>query len=81
MPGRFGIGELAIILVIILILFGPKRLPDLARSLGQAIGEFKKGQAEFENELKRPLDEESKPKETAQNTSNAQADNNTNAQK
>lgn len=79
--GRFGIGELAIILVIILILFGPKRLPDLARSLGQAIGEFKKGQAEFENELKRPIDADDKPVETAQNTSQAQADTKTDSQK
>lgn len=41
----FGLGtqELVIILVIVLILFGAQRLPDLARSLGSSVKEFKKG--------------------------------------
>jgi sec-independent protein translocase protein TatA len=41
----FGLGyqELLIILVIVLILFGANRLPDLARSLGSSVKEFKKG--------------------------------------
>jgi sec-independent protein translocase protein TatA len=41
----FGLGtqELVIILVIVLILFGANRLPDLARSLGSSVKEFKKG--------------------------------------
>ncbi|PYO58127.1 MAG: twin-arginine translocase TatA/TatE family subunit [Candidatus Rokuibacteriota bacterium] len=41
----FGLGyqELLVILVIVLILFGAQRLPDLARSLGSSVKEFKKG--------------------------------------
>ncbi len=41
----FGLGyqELLIILVIVLVLFGAKRLPDLAKSLGSSVKEFKKG--------------------------------------
>ena len=41
----FGLGtqELLIILVIVLVLFGANRLPDLARSLGSSMKEFKKG--------------------------------------
>lgn len=41
----FGLGyqELLLILVIVLILFGANRLPDLARSLGSSVKEFKKG--------------------------------------
>ena len=41
----FGIGiqELLVILFVILLLFGAKKLPELARSLGKAVGEFKKG--------------------------------------
>jgi len=44
----FGLGyqELLIILVIVLILFGANRLPDLARSLGSSVKEFKKGISE-----------------------------------
>ena len=42
MLGGFGIWELLIILVIVMILFGAKRLPDLAKGLGQGINEFKK---------------------------------------
>jgi TatA/E family protein of Tat protein translocase len=44
----FGIGfqEMLIILVVVLIFFGPKRLPDLAKSLGKGIAEFKKASEE-----------------------------------
>lgn len=41
-----GIGELILILVIVLILFGPKRLPDVARGLGRSIKAFKEGMNE-----------------------------------
>jgi len=48
----FGLGyqELLIILVIVLILFGAKRLPDLARSLGSSVKEFKQGVTELKDE-------------------------------
>jgi len=41
--GSLGTGELVIILVIVLVVFGGSKLPKLARSLGQAQKEFKKG--------------------------------------
>ena len=46
----FGLGamEILIILVIVLILFGAQRLPDLARSLGSSVKEFKKGVNELQ---------------------------------
>jgi sec-independent protein translocase protein TatA len=48
----FGLGyqELLIILVIVLILFGANRLPELARSLGSSVKEFKKGVTEAKTE-------------------------------
>lgn len=50
MPGG---GELIIIFVIILLLFGAKRLPELARSLGQAKKEFQKATREASDELEK----------------------------
>ena len=48
----FGLGyqELLIILVIVLVLFGANRLPELARSLGSSVKEFKKGVHEVKGE-------------------------------
>jgi sec-independent protein translocase protein TatA len=41
MPGNIGLLEIAIVLIIALIVFGPKRLPELGRSLGKGIREFR----------------------------------------
>lgn len=45
---NIGWTEILVILLIILLLFGAKRLPDLARSLGKSLREFKKGREEIE---------------------------------
>lgn len=50
--GGMGPMELAFILMIVVLLFGANKLPELARSSGQAMGEFQKGRAEIERELK-----------------------------
>jgi len=55
--------ELIIVLVVILILFGPKKLPDLSRAIGKSIGEFKRGRREVDDELKK-LSEEDEPVKT-----------------
>ncbi|WP_458210944.1 Sec-independent protein translocase subunit TatA/TatB [Haladaptatus sp. NG-SE-30] len=44
--------ELAVILLIAVLLFGANKIPKLARSTGEAMGEFKKGRQEVENELR-----------------------------
>ncbi len=43
---NLGTPELLLILLLILVLFGARRLPDLARALGRSLGEFKKGREE-----------------------------------
>ncbi len=62
MIGNFGFQELILILLIILIVFGAKRLPELARSMGKALTEFKKGMKEVgkEAELEEEEEEENK---------------------
>jgi sec-independent protein translocase protein TatA len=60
MFGSIGMPELIIIFVIALIIFGPRKLPELGRSLGKSIAEFKKAS----NELKSTLEEEIRLEET-----------------
>ena|SRR5215211_369519 len=54
MFGPIGMPELLIILTLALIIFGPRKLPELGRSLGKSLGEFKRAS----NELRNTLDEE-----------------------
>lgn len=58
--------ELLVILAILLLLFGAKKLPELARSLGKAKKEFKEGIKEEEKEKKETKEEEAEKKENAE---------------
>lgn len=62
---NFGGGEMLIVLLIVLLLFGPSQLPKMARGFGQAIREFKKAQREITDEIQReePPAEPSKKEE------------------
>ena len=68
-----GTQELLMIFVVVVLLFGASKLPELARSMGSSMGEFKKAQKEselnlreFEKSLKEPVAPKSKIQETAQ---------------
>jgi sec-independent protein translocase protein TatA len=49
--------ELIMIFVVVLLLFGAKKLPELARGVGKSMGEFKKAREEFEREITRSEEE------------------------
>jgi sec-independent protein translocase protein TatA len=51
--GPIGMPEMIMIFVVILLLFGAKKLPELARGIGKSMGEFKKAKDEFEHEITR----------------------------
>ncbi len=70
MFGSIGMTELIVIMVVALIVIGPKRLPELARTLGKALGDFKRATSDFQNSFSMEddydldvLDEEAKEKE------------------
>jgi TatA/E family protein of Tat protein translocase len=52
--GNLGMPELIMILVLALLLFGPKKLPEIGKQVGKALGEFKR----TSNELKRTIEDE-----------------------
>ena len=58
-----GTGEMVVILVVILLLFGAKRIPEIARALGKASHEFKKAKDEIKKEGESLLDESEKAAE------------------
>ncbi|MES2505634.1 MAG: twin-arginine translocase TatA/TatE family subunit [Verrucomicrobiota bacterium] len=59
--GPLGTPELIIIAILVLVLFGAKKLPTFARSLGKSMGEFKKAREEFEHELTNAQEEVQRP--------------------
>ncbi|MBD2598441.1 TatA/E family twin arginine-targeting protein translocase [Nostoc spongiaeforme FACHB-130] len=55
----FGIGlpEMALIMIVALLIFGPKKLPEIGRSVGKAIRGFQDASNEFQNEFKREAEQ------------------------
>lgn len=70
MFGSIGMPEMIIILVIALIVFGPRKLPELGRSLGKSINEFKKAS----NELRSTLEDEIRVEETKEQRAKIEAE-------
>jgi sec-independent protein translocase protein TatA len=61
MLGGIGAQELLLILLIILLLFGARKIPEIARGLGKSVAEFKKGTRDLEEEIKREEPERREP--------------------
>ena len=57
--------ELFVLIILVVLLFGAKKLPELARSLGQSVSEFKKAKEEFDRELHKSTTEVVEVKEPA----------------
>ena len=53
---NFGTGEIIVIVLVILLLFGGRKIPELMRGLGKGVKSFKQGMNEVEDELKKSLD-------------------------
>ncbi|MEP7117805.1 MAG: TatA/E family twin arginine-targeting protein translocase [Acidobacteriota bacterium] len=73
MFGSIGMPELVIILVIALIIFGPRKLPELGKSLGKSINEFKKASAELQSTLEQEIKLEEQKDERAKTAAAAPA--------
>jgi sec-independent protein translocase protein TatA len=81
MFGSIGMPELIIILVIALIIFGPRKLPELGKSLGRSLNEFKRASTDLQNTLEQEIrleeQKERQVKEPDTVTSTAEPDSGT----
>ena len=60
MFGNLGTGEIILILLIVLIFFGAKKIPELAQGLGKGLREFRKAAKDIQDEVEKPSAEDSK---------------------
>lgn len=70
--GRFGTTELLMILAVVLLLFGPKKLPELAKGMGEAVKEFKKGQKDLDDTINGPVITEDQKSDTTRVSKNVE---------
>ncbi|KAB1194611.1 MULTISPECIES: Sec-independent protein translocase subunit TatA/TatB [Haloferax] len=74
-PGLPGGPELLIVLLVLVLLFGANKIPKLARSTGQAMGEFKRGRSEIEEELSEMQGEDDDEDDFSTEKTSAKAEN------
>ena len=67
MFGSIGMPELIIIMVIALIIFGPRKLPELGKSLGRSLNEFKKASTDLQNTLEQEIKIEEQKEQVKKN--------------
>jgi sec-independent protein translocase protein TatA len=75
MLALLGTGEIVAILIIVLILFGAKKVPELMKGLGQGIREFKKASRDVQEEIQREIESEPPPEPPKKTNSNVQKPN------
>ena len=71
LPFAFGLpqgSEWFWIVLVIILLFGAKKLPELARSIGRSLGEFSRAKQDFEKEMKTAIDDADKKNEAPKNS-------------
>ena len=61
-----GAPEIICIILIVLLLFGAKKIPELMKSMGKGVKFFKQGMNDIEEEVKRPLDEQQAPQQPSE---------------
>ena len=76
MFGSIGITELLIIFVVALVVIGPKRMPDLAKSLGRALRDFKRATSDFQDSVNLETDYDLEPSETDKSIARAEEEEN-----
>lgn len=65
--GNLGTTEVIVIFIVILLLFGGKKIPELMHGIGKGVRSFKKGMNEIEEEINTPPSTENKPKQNEGN--------------
>lgn len=73
MFGSLGMPELIVIFIIALVVFGPRKLPELGRSLGRGIAEFKKATSELQDTLEREINADEERTKATESTAQASA--------
>ena len=62
---NLGTGEIIIIAIIVLLLFGGKKIPELMKGIGKGVSNFKKGMHDIEDEINKPVDNNEKKEDKA----------------
>ena len=66
--GNIGFPELIVIFVVALLVFGPKRLPELGRSLGRGLSEFRRASSDLKNSIEREIEATDPDRSTPSNS-------------